>query len=135
MEQSRGGGDYRDLYQPRCFSATPRSFSADALVPFSQLLDHVQHHRDDRSARIDDCVYPVSAVVLGDRFDKGYIRGIKVLCAELCRVAPTMCIAQHDLFQLIPELEEDIQPPPFQEAVERLYKRNAWIGPAGQNDV
>lgn len=50
MEQSRGGGDYRDLYQPRGFSCTPRSFSADVLVPFGQLLDHVQHHRDDRSA-------------------------------------------------------------------------------------
>lgn len=42
-----------------------------------------------------------------------------------------MCMAQHDLFQIIPELEAHIQPPPFQEAVERLYKRNAWIGPAG----
>lgn len=43
-----------------------------------------------------------------------------------------MCIAQHDLFQVIPELEADIRPPPFQEAVERLYKRNAWVGPAGE---
>lgn len=42
-----------------------------------------------------------------------------------------MCMAQHDLFQMTPELEADIQPPPFQEAVDRLYKRNAWIGPAG----
>jgi hypothetical protein len=48
-----------------------------------------------------------------------------------CRTSATMCMAQHDLFQMIPELEADIQPPPFQEAVERLYKRNAWIGPAG----
>lgn len=47
VEQSRGGGDYRDLYQPRTFSATPRSFAADVLMPFGQLLDHVQHHRDD----------------------------------------------------------------------------------------
>lgn len=47
------------------------------------------------------------------------------------RHGATMCMAQHDLFQMIPELEAHIQPPPFQEAVDRLYKRNAWIGPAG----
>lgn len=46
-----------------------------------------------------------------------------------------MCIAQHDLFQVIPGLEADIRPPPFQEAVERLYKRNAWIGPAGEHPL
>jgi lysine-specific demethylase 8 len=94
VEQSRGGGDYRDLHQPRSFSATPRSFAADVPVPFGELLEHVQHHHDNRHGA-------------------------------------TMCMAQHDLFQIIPELEAHIQPPPFQEAVERLYKRNAWIGPAG----
>lgn len=47
VERSRGGGDYRDMHQPRGFSCTPRSFSADEPVPFGELLDHVQQHRHD----------------------------------------------------------------------------------------
>lgn len=51
------------------------------------------------------------------------------------RTGQTICIAQHDLFQLIPELEADIHQPPFQEAVEHMYKRNAWIGSAGARSM
>ena len=49
-ERSTGGGDYRDTAQPRCLSACPRSFKPDHFVPFRELLDHVQHHSDDRCA-------------------------------------------------------------------------------------
>jgi len=167
VERSRGGGDYRDLYQPRPPSCTPRCFSPDVLVSFGELLDHIQSHRDDKCApkSTKDCMLAAAsrggttAVLLlqqplqlpcqrdiSSNYFKCHLHAahrcltsteiIHTLtstpsCPFMNRKAPTICLAQHDLFQMVPELEADIGPPPFQEAVERLYRRNAWLGPAG----
>lgn len=39
--------------------------------------------------------------------------------------------AQVDLLSLIPQLEDGVKAPPLKLIVDRLYKRNTWLGPAG----
>lgn len=39
--------------------------------------------------------------------------------------------AQTDLLEIIPELEAGVQAPPLALMLERLYKRNTWLGPSG----
>jgi hypothetical protein len=41
-----------------------------------------------------------------------------------------VCLAQNDLFALVPELESGIKQPPFD--MQRLHKRSTWLGPAGR---
>lgn len=45
------------------------------------------------------------------------------------RRSATVCLAQNDLFALVPELESGIKQPPFD--MQRLHKRSTWLGPAG----
>ena len=49
----------------------------------------------------------------------------------LGRSGVSCCMAQRNLFDIVPQLRDGVRPPPFAAAQQRLHQLNTWLGPAG----
>mmetsp|Transcript_9962 Transcript_9962/g.29900 ORF Transcript_9962/g.29900 Transcript_9962/m.29900 type:complete len:327 (+) Transcript_9962:389-1369(+) len=98
----------------------------DTIIPVEVSIgggDYRDLHMPRSPAAVPRSFQPDAQVALRDLLDHVHNHSGKD------RISPRMCLAQKDLFALIPGLEEGVRKPPFD--MSRLYMRSAWLGPPG----
>ncbi|KAK9798192.1 hypothetical protein WJX73_002063 [Symbiochloris irregularis] len=109
MEISWHGSDYRDLFRTHTSMTDPeppqlKKYETDVELPLFYLLDHITQKEEGKNS-----ASPAA----------GRGKAVK------------MYLAQKDIKDVLPQLQQELAPLPLQEAQTRLYRQSVWLGPQG----